>query len=77
MNKLFQLLERVNQGATFETALPRFSRCKITGVMLQGCYKKVRVLLILKKWGRVGRSAEIVTFLLNLISPIPLPKISL
>ena len=45
--------------------------------MLQGCYKKVRVLLIMKKWGRVGRNAEIVTFLLNLIFPIPLPEISL
>lgn len=77
MNKLFQRLERVNQRATYETALPRFSRCKITGVMLQGCYNNVRVLLILKKWGRAGRSAEIVTFLLNLIFPIPLPDISL
>ena len=29
MNKWFQLLERVNQGATYETALPRFHGAKL------------------------------------------------
>lgn len=29
MNKLFQLLERVNQGATYETARPRFHGAKL------------------------------------------------